>query len=129
MSLPYALMVFTGAGIGGLLRWLVGIAAGRWFGMSFPWGTMIVNVSGSFVMGVLAALLLFRAGAAEWQGARLFLLTGVLGGYTTFSSYALDVATLWEQGSVSTAALYGLGSVVLAVAGLVAGLALVRSLA
>ncbi|MGV6873296.1 fluoride efflux transporter CrcB [Pseudochelatococcus sp. B33] len=129
MSAAYALTVFAGAGLGGVLRWLVGIVAARWLGTSFPWGTMFVNVSGSFVMGGLAALLLFRAGAAEWQGARLFLLTGVLGGYTTFSSYALDIAVLWEQGDFSAAAIYGLGSVVLSVAGLAAGLALVRSLA
>lgn len=120
--------VFVGSGIGGVLRWQAGAAALRWFGPSFPWGTLAVNISGSTVMGFLAALFLSRAGAAEWQTARLFLLTGVLGGYTTFSAFSLETIALWEQGKHAAAAGYCLGSVVLSFAGLMMGLFVARSL-
>lgn len=127
-TLPAMALVFVGAGTGGVLRWLVGLGAARWIGASFPWGTFIVNVSGSIVMGLLAGPLLLRAQDGDWNHARLLLLTGVLGGYTTFSSYALDIAVLWEQGEGGPAILYACGSVILSVAGLMIGLAMVRSL-
>ncbi|MGI6244984.1 MAG: fluoride efflux transporter CrcB [Pseudochelatococcus sp.] len=119
--------VFVGAGIGGALRWQVGVVAARWFRDAFPWGTLFINVSGSFVMGALAGLFLERPDAERWQIARLFLLTGVLGGYTTFSSFSLEAITLWERGDVLAAALYCIGSVILGLAGLMIGLVMVRS--
>lgn len=114
--------------MGGVLRWQVSAAALQWFGPSFPWGTLIVNISGSTAMGFLAALLLDRADASQWQAVRLFLLTGVLGGYTTFSAFSLEAIALWEQGQRVAAAGYCLGSVILSLAGLMIGLFVARSL-
>lgn len=128
LSALSAAVVFVGAGIGGVLRWQMGLAAARWFGPAFPWGTLLVNISGSTLMGALAALLASRADAGEWQAARLLLMTGVLGGYTTFSAYSLDTIALWERGQYAAAAGYCVGSVVLSLAGLIAGLAVARSL-
>jgi CrcB protein len=99
----------------------------RIFGTHFPFGTFFINVSGSVVMGLIAGYLAFKGNAAQpW---RLFVMTGVLGGYTTFSTFSLDSALLYERGEIGLAALYVVGSVVLAIAGLFAGLALVRHLA
>ncbi len=120
------LLVFLGAGIGGALRHGTNVAAARLIGSGFPWGTLTVNVFGSFVMGLLAGYLAFRAGAEWTQNARLFLATGVLGGYTTFSAFSLDVILLWDRGQAVAAGLYVAASVVLSVLGLVLGLWLVR---
>ena len=122
------LLVFLGGGIGAAGRHGVNIAAARLFGIGFPWGTLIVNVLGSFAMGLLAAWFAFRAGAGLSQHARLFLTTGILGGFTTFSAFSLDAALLWERGAIVAAASYVIVSVMLSIAGLFAGLALVRSL-
>jgi len=93
-------------------------------GTGFPWGTFIINITGSTVMGLIAGYLAFKGTASQpW---RLFLMTGILGGYTTFSAYSLDAAQLYERGELASAALYIVGSVVLSIAGLFAGLALVR---
>jgi len=122
------LLVFLGGGIGAAGRHGVNIAAARLLGIGFPWGTLIVNVLGSFAMGLLAAWFAFRAGAGLSQHARLFLTTGILGGFTTFSAFSLDAALLWERGAIVAAASYVVVSVMLSIAGLFAGLALVRSL-
>ncbi|HEX8664416.1 MAG TPA: fluoride efflux transporter CrcB [Beijerinckiaceae bacterium] len=122
------LLVFFGAGIGGALRHGVNVACARVCGTAFPWGTLAVNVAGSFAMGLLAAWLAFKAGAGWSQGARLFLATGVLGGFTTFSAFSLDAVLLWERGAMLAALGYVAASVVLSIAGLILGLALVRSL-
>ncbi len=81
------LIVFIGAGIGGALRHGVNVWAARMFGFGFPFGTLIVNIVGSLLMGVLAGLFVYRAGLVP-QHARLFLTTGILGGFTTFSASA-----------------------------------------
>ncbi len=121
------LIVFLGGGFGAALRHGVNILAARYLGATFPWGTLIENVSGSFVMGLLVAYFAFKGDAAQpW---RLFLATGVLGGYTTFSAFSLEVVLLYERGDIALAALYVLLSVGLAVGGLFAGLALVRQFA
>jgi CrcB protein len=122
------LLVFLGAGLGGALRHGVNVACARACGTAFPWGTLAVNVVGSFAMGLLAAWLAFRAGAGWSQGARLFLATGILGGFTTFSAFSLDAVLLWERGAALAALGYVAASVVLSIAGLVLGLAVVRSL-
>jgi CrcB protein len=109
-------------------RHAVNILATRWFGMDFPWGTAIINVTGSAIMGLMAGWFAFRAGEFWTQHARLFVMTGVLGGYTTFSAFSLDAVLLWERGASLSAALYVWGSVALAIAGLVTGLAIMRSL-
>jgi CrcB protein len=118
------LIVFLGGGIGAALRHGVNVAAARLFGTGFPYATMIENVSGSLVMGLLAGYFAFRDGAPSHL--QLFLTTGILGGYTTFSAFSLDAVLLYERGAIGLAALYVLGSVVLSIAGLVAGLALAR---
>jgi fluoride exporter len=120
------LLVFVGGGLGATVRHAVNMMCARAFGTHFPFGTFLINVSGSIVMGLIAGYLAFRGSAAQpW---RLFVMTGVLGGYTTFSAFSLDAALLYERGELGLSALYVLGSVVLSIAGLFGGLALVRSL-
>jgi CrcB protein len=117
-------IVFLGGGFGAALRHGVNLAAARMLGTGFPYATMIENVSGSLVMGLLVGYFAFRGGLSQhWQ---LFLTTGILGGYTTFSSFSLDAALLYERGELGLAALYVLLSVTLAIGGLFAGLWIVR---
>ena len=121
------LIVFLGGGIGAALRRRFNLAFARVLGTPFPYATLFENASGSIVMGMLVAVFAFRSGIPHhWQ---LFLTTGILGGYTTFSTFSLDVALLYERGQMGLAALYVMLSVVLSVGGLFAGLALVRNLA
>jgi CrcB protein len=119
-------IVFFGGGIGAALRHGVNLLSARLFGTSFPWHTFIENVTGSVAMGLLAGYFAFRTDAFS-QDWRLFLTTGVLGGYTTFSAFSLDAMLLYERGETALAALYVLASVALAIGGLFAGLALVRN--
>ncbi|MGO4705059.1 fluoride efflux transporter CrcB [Microvirga sp. 2MCAF38] len=123
------LIVFLGAGIGGALRHAVNLGAARWLGIAFPWGTLCVNIFGSFVMGLIVGWLAFKAGEGWSQHVRLFATTGILGGFTTFSAFSLDTVLVWERGEPGLAAVYVIGSVVLSIAGLVTGLGLVRALA
>ena len=120
------LLVFLGAGLGGALRHGVNVGCARFCGPAFPWGTLTVNIVGSFVMGALAGWLAFKAEHGWSQPLRLFLSTGVLGGFTTFSAFSLDAVLLWERGQTGLAAAYVSASVILSIAGLMAGLALVR---
>ena len=119
------LIVFLGAGIGGALRHGVNVGSARLFGLGFPTGTVIVNIIGSFAMGLLAGYFAFRPGTS--QHVRLFLTTGVLGGFTTFSAFSLDTALLIERHAYATAAGYVAGSVVASIVALFIGLALFRS--
>src|SRR6201991_1699934 len=121
------LLVFVGGGLGSMLRYIVNVVCPRFLGADFPYHTFIINITGSTVMGLIAGYLAFKGEAA--QSWRVFIMTGILGGYTTFSAFSLDAAVLYERGEVGLAALYVIGSVVLAIAGLFAGLALVRHLA
>ncbi|MGQ4272720.1 fluoride efflux transporter CrcB [Terrihabitans sp. B22-R8] len=121
------LLVFIGGGLGSVARHLVNVAAGRLFGASFPWGTLTVNVLGSLAMGLLAGWLGFRSGTGG-QHLRLFLAVGMLGGFTTFSSFSLDAIVLWERGETIAAASYVIASVAVALAALMAGLAIARQL-
>ena len=121
------LLVFLGGGLGSMLRYAVNLGITRVMGASFPWGIAFINVTGSTVMGLIAGYLAFRGDAA--QSWRVFLMTGVLGGYTTFSAFSLDAALLYERGEAGLAVAYVLGSVLLSIAGLFAGLALVRHFA
>jgi CrcB protein len=121
------LIVFLGGGLGSALRHGINLVSARTLGTEFPYGTLIINVSGSLVMGLIAGYLAFKGDASQhW---RLFLMTGILGGYTTFSAFSLDAALLYERGAMGLAALYVLASVILSIAGLFAGLALVRNFA
>ena len=120
------LLVFIGGGLGSCLRHAVNVFCPRLLGNHFPYHTFIINITGSTIMGLIAGYLAFRGDAT--QSWRLFIKTGVLGGYTTFSAFSLDTGLLYERGEVGLAALYVLGSVVLSIIGLFAGLALVRQL-
>ncbi|MEE2953500.1 MAG: fluoride efflux transporter CrcB [Pseudomonadota bacterium] len=120
------LLVMAGGGLGAGMRHLSGLAAMRLLGTGFPWGTAFVNVLGSFLMGVLIELLARKVDAsAAW---RLFLATGFLGGFTTFSSFSLDTALLIERGSMGLAFLYVAGSVLIGIVALFAGFAVIRGL-
>jgi len=120
-------LVFIGGGLGSSLRHTVNVVCARALGTAFPYHTFIINITGSIVMGLIAGYLAFKGEASQpW---RLFLMTGILGGYTTFSAFSLDAATLVERGEVGLALVYVLGSVAFSIAGLFAGLALVRHLA
>jgi fluoride exporter len=123
-----AILVFIGAGIGGVLRYGAVTLATRLIGFGFPWGTLAVNIVGSFLMGLLAEWLAHRIGAAWHEPARLFLATGVLGGFTTFSAFSLDAVSLWQRGDLGLAAGYVSASVLLSILALGAGLGLVRSI-
>jgi len=118
------LIVFLGAGIGGALRHGVNVGAARMWGFGFPYGTVIVNIVGSFLMGLLAGYFAFRPGIGQhW---RLFLTTGILGGFTTFSAFSLDSALLIERHAYGLAAGYMVGSVAASVSALFFGLAMFR---
>ena len=123
----HLIFVAAGGAVGASLRHLVNQASLRLFGPHFPWGTLFVNVVGSLVMGLFVAWLVRRLGGGP--EARLFVATGLLGGFTTFSAFSLDVAVLWERGAGSLALLYAAASVLLSVAALFAGLAIGRSMA
>ena len=121
------LLVFFGGGLGATIRHIVNMISARFLGTAFPYHTLIINVTGSVVMGLIAGYLAFKGEASQpW---RLFLMTGILGGYTTFSAFSLDTALLYERGEIGLALVYVLGSVVLSIAGLFAGLALIRQMA
>jgi fluoride exporter len=120
-------LVFIGGGLGSTLRHIINVLSTRVLGTAFPWHTFIINISGSFVMGLIAGYLAFKGEASQpW---RLFLMTGILGGYTTFSAFSLDAALLYERGAIGLALFYVVGSVAFSIFGLFAGLALVRYLA
>ncbi|MFN3636000.1 MAG: fluoride efflux transporter CrcB [Rhizobium rhizophilum] len=118
------LIVFLGAGIGGVFRHGVNVGAARLLGFGFPLGTMTVNILGSVLMGVLTELFVVRSGLP--QELRLFPTTDLLGGFTTFSTFSLDAVTLWERGQWGLAAGYITLSLILSMGGLFAGLMLMR---
>jgi len=121
------LAIAAGGALGSVARYLFAGQVTRLAGSHFPWGILVVNVLGSFAMGVLVETM-----ARSWSASpemRAFLAVGVLGGFTTFSSFSLDAALLIQRGSLGPAAAYVLGSVALSILGLFAGLALVRALA
>lgn len=120
------LAVGAGGAIGAIARYLMAGAFLRALGPGFPWSTMAINILGSFLMGVLAALLALRFSLPHPLQA--FFLTGVLGGFTTFSAFSLDAVSLLERGQTGATFFYIGGSVILSIAALCAGLAITRSL-
>ena len=120
------LLVFIGGGIGSALRYGSALVAARWFGTGLPYGTLFVNIFGSFVMGLITEYWALKSGLP--QPVRLFLTTGIIGGFTTFSTFSLDTAVLWERGQSLATLAYVLGSVVVSISALFAGLAVVRTL-
>src|SRR6201988_5434587 len=120
------LIVFLGGGLGAALRHGVNLASARLLGSAFPYASLIENVSGSLVMGLLAGYFAFKGDASQhW---RLFLTTGILGGYTTFSAFSLDVALLYERGTLGLTAIYVLASVIMSIAAVFVGLFIMRSI-
>lgn len=124
-------IVFIGAGIGGALRHGVNGLALRLAGPDFPYGTMAINIVGCFVMGLVAGYFTYRGGSGIFgqmsQHWRLFLTTGILGGFTTFSAFSLDFAMLWERGAVAGAAAYVLVSVLGSLVAVFAALGVARA--
>jgi CrcB protein len=118
------LLVFVGGGMGAALRHGINVAFARWFGIGFPFHTLFENVSGSIVMGLLVSYFVISPGSS--QSLRLFLTTGILGGYTTFSAFSLDTMLLIERDQYGLAAIYVAASVLASVVGLALGVGLVR---
>ena len=116
--------IALGGATGALARYFVAQQMTQWLGAGFPWGTFTVNLVGSFVLGLLAETFALAADASP--ALRGFLIVGLLGSFTTFSTFSLDVALLFQRDRIDLAALYIAGSVILAVAGLYAGLKLAR---
>ncbi|MGA7430422.1 MAG: fluoride efflux transporter CrcB [Xanthobacteraceae bacterium] len=120
------LIVFFGGGVGAALRHGLNLVAARALGTAFPYGTLIINVLGSLAMGLIAEYFALKIGLPQrW---RLFLTTGILGGFTTFSAFSLEAALLYERGQQMGAAIYVVASVVLAIGALFAGMTIVRML-
>ena len=123
----FLLLVFVGGGIGSMLRYGVTLGSVAWFGTGFPWGTLTVNVVGSAVMGAFAGYILSREAGVGSDAIRLFFMTGLLGGFTTFSAFSLDTVVLWQRGAAFTAIGYVFVSVAVSLAALVAGLAAAKA--
>jgi fluoride exporter len=121
------LWVAAGGAIGSAMRYGVNVWSGRVLGADFPWATLIVNVVGCLLIGLIAGLMAFKLTIGSEM--RAFLMTGILGGFTTFSAFSLDFALLAERKAYALAAAYGTGSILLSLLAVFAGLALARSLA
>jgi CrcB protein len=125
-TMKMILFIAAGGAMGALGRYFVVIQAGHWLGFSFPYGTLIVNILGSFILGSLTEIM-----ALSWsvsQETRAFLVVGLLGAFTTFSTFSLDVVYLFERGETASAAVYIAASVVLTIAAFMLGLRLFRFL-
>lgn len=115
-----------GAGLGGAMRHVINVASTRFLGVQYATATMLVNIIGCLLMGMLIDYLALRAEIPQcW---RLFITTGVLGGFTTFSAFSLETVLMYQRGQMLYAAWYAVGSVVLSVLGLLVGMWLVRQL-
>jgi CrcB protein len=126
LSVQFIMAVAAGGAIGSVARYLIGIGSGKLFGLNFPWGTLIINVTGSFLIGLFVGLF-----ALKWNlppAWRIFLTVGICGGYTTFSTFSLDAFYLMERNEAVAAMAYMIGSVVLSVGALVAAMHVIRSL-
>jgi len=120
------LLVAIGGAIGSVGRYLVGLWATRLAGPNFPWGTLTVNVVGAFAIGLLVEMVARRFDASTEM--RAFIVTGILGGFTTWSSFTLDTMVLFERGEIGLSSLYLLASLLVSFAAIFAGLALGRAL-
>lgn len=120
------LVVFLGGGLGAAARHGVNLLGAQWGNLRFPWGTLLINVVGSLLIGVLAEWFALRTQLP--QPLRLFLITGVLGGFTTFSAFSLEVGLLLERGQALAAAGYVAASVLGGVGAMFLGTLLVRQL-
>ncbi|WP_225161320.1 fluoride efflux transporter CrcB [Bradyrhizobium sp. BRP56] len=125
MNVQVLAAVAIGGSLGSVARYLVAIGAGRLVGTEFPWGTLVINIVGSFLIGVFA-----EAFALSWnssQAMRVFLTVGICGGFTTFSTFSLDAIVLMQRGELWPAGAYMAASVALSILALFGGLLLVRA--
>ncbi|MCS3453201.1 MULTISPECIES: fluoride efflux transporter CrcB [Bradyrhizobium] len=126
MNVQLLAAVAIGGSLGSVARYLVAIGAGRLVGTEFPWGTLVINIVGSFLIGVFA-----ESFALSWnasQAMRVFLTVGICGGFTTFSTFSLDAIVLMQRGELWAAGAYIAASVALSILALSGGLLLVRAL-
>jgi CrcB protein len=126
LSIKFVALVALGGAIGSVARYLTGVGMLHVMGPGYPWGTLLVNIVGSFLMGLLVATLVLKT--TNIEPIRLFLATGVLGGFTTFSAFSLEAVQLWERREPLAAVAYVTASVVLSILALAAGFAIVRAL-
>ncbi|WP_275790856.1 fluoride efflux transporter CrcB [Pararhizobium gei] len=124
--MTHLILVAAGGAFGSVCRYLIGLSTLRLFGPSFPWGTLFVNITGSFLIAICAEAIAGKLGAST--EFRLFAMTGILGGYTTFSTFSLDAVSLVERGEVVTALVYVFTSVGVSIAAVFVGLALIRTM-
>lgn len=118
------LVVAAGGALGAVARYLMMAGVGMWLGAGYPYGTMAVNILGSIIFGALVEMM-----ALVWNiggDLRAFIVIGILGSFTTFSTFSLDAVVLFHRGDMLGTALYVVGSVVLALVGFIAGMALIR---
>ncbi len=118
------LVVAAGGALGSVARYLVGVWATRLFGIGFPWGTLCVNLVGSFVIGLVVELSALRFQLTP--ETRLFIITGLIGGFTIFSSYALEISAVMQRGNHILAALYAFGSIIAGVGAIFLAILIVR---
>jgi fluoride exporter len=118
--------VAGGGALGASLRYGVMVLSGRLFGVFFPWGTLLVNVIGSFALGIIIGIFALKFTPPDWL--KLFLVVGIAGGFTTFSTFSLDAFALWERKAFLASGGYVLASLILSVAALMLGLVLSRNL-
>lgn len=127
MNLLAIALVGAGGAVGSVLRYVTVSLAGRWLGLAFPYGTLAVNILGSFAMGLLVGLMAVML-PEKGRQLHLLLAVGVLGGFTTFSAFSLDAVSLLQRGETLSAALYILASVVLSLLALAGGMALMKGM-
>ncbi|HEY1507090.1 MAG TPA: fluoride efflux transporter CrcB [Stellaceae bacterium] len=118
------LSIAVGGALGSMARYATGVYVGRWLGTAFPWGTLLINIIGSFLIGAFAESFALRWDAS--QSTRVFLVVGICGGYTTFSTFSLDIVTLINRGEALAAGAYIVASVALGLLALYAGLHAMR---
>jgi fluoride exporter len=121
------LLVFLGGGLGSVARYGLSVLGMRWLGQGFPWPTLLINIAGSALMGLLTGWLAVQGSAP--QALRLFIATGVLGGFTTFSTFSLETVLLYERGQVGLAVAYVAASVGVGIAALFLAMRLARGMA
>lgn len=119
--------VAAGGGLGSVARYAITLAVTQWFGLRFPWATFGINVGGSLAIGILAELSLGKSFAGS-PVPRLFFITGILGGFTTFSTFSLDAVTLVAEGRALLSVAYVACSVIAGIAAAYGGMALVRAI-